>query len=136
MNQQVIERDSAPTSLDPQIRVTHLIYALHALSVFIGITSAATIVGAFVFGFPSIIAVIINYVKQPEVRGTFLESHFRWQIRTFWIAAVWCIVAFLLAVTLIGIPVAIVLAAIAGLWVIYRIVRGWMALRDRKPLQI
>ena len=72
---------------DPSlITTTHIIYGLHALSILIGLTSAITIVGAFVFGIPSIIAVIINYVNQANARGTFLESHFRWQIRTFWFA--------------------------------------------------
>jgi hypothetical protein len=60
------------------VTVTHLVYALHALSLLIGLTTAATIVGAFVFGVPSIIAVVINYAKRGEARGTFLESHFRW----------------------------------------------------------
>ena len=64
------------------VNTTHLIYALHALSLLIGITSAATIIGAFVFGVPSIIAIVINYLKREEARGTYLESHFRWQIRT------------------------------------------------------
>ena len=78
-----VSSTSPPPSL---VTVTHLVYALHALSILIGVTTAATIVGAFVFGLPSIIAVIINYVKRGEARGTFLESHFRWQIRTFWFA--------------------------------------------------
>ena len=65
------------------IRYTHLIYALHAAGLVIGIVGAATVVGAFLFGWPSLIAVILNYVKRGEVRGTWLESHFRWQIRTF-----------------------------------------------------
>ena len=68
------------------VTTTHVIYALHSLSILIGVTSAATIIGAFVFGLPSIIAVIINYVKRSDVRGTYLESHFGWQIRTVWFA--------------------------------------------------
>src|SRR5262245_41319446 len=69
----------------------HVVYALHSLSILIGITTAATIVGAFVFGLPSIVAVIISYLKRGEARGTWLESHFRWQIRTFWFALLWCV---------------------------------------------
>lgn len=66
------------TVVEPSlVTTTHGIYALHSLSILIGVTSAATIIGAFVFDLPSIIAVIINYVKRSEVRGTFLESHFR-----------------------------------------------------------
>ena len=116
------------------VSATHLIYALHALSLLIGITTAASIIGAFVFGIPSIIAVIVNYLKRGEARGTFLDSHFRWQIRTFWFGLLWCLTGGFLFVTFIGIPLAMVVFIAAGLWVIYRIVRGWLALRDRKPM--
>ncbi len=116
------------------VSVTHLVYALHALSLLIGITTAATIIGAFVFGVPSIIAVVINYVKRGEARGTFLESHFRWQIRTFWFALLWCMIGAMLFITFIGIPLAVVVFFAAGVWAIYRIVRGWLALRERKPM--
>jgi uncharacterized membrane protein len=118
----------------PLVTVTHLMYALHALSLLIGVTTAATIVGAFVFGVPSIIAVVINYVKRREVRRTFLESHFRWQIRTFWFALVWCVIGTLLFATFVGIPLALAVFLAAGVWAIYRIARGWLALRDRKPM--
>jgi uncharacterized membrane protein len=116
------------------ITVTHLVYALHALSLLIGITTAATIVGAFIFGVPSMIAVVINYVKRGEARGTYLESHFRWQIRTFWFALLWCVIGGILFVTLVGIPLAVGVFFAAGVWIIYRITRGWLALRDRKPM--
>ena len=112
----------------------NLVYGLHSLSILIGVTSAATVIGAFVFSFPSIVAVIINYVKRGEARGTFLESHFRWQIRTFWFAAMWALITALLIVTIIGIVVAWIVAIGAGLWVIYRIVRGWLALSNREPV--
>src|SRR6266508_6910403 len=118
----------------PLITVTHLVYALHALSLLIGVTTAATIVGAFVFGLPSIIAVVINYLKRDEARGTFLESHFRWQIRTFWFALLWYMIGAMLFITFIGIPLAVAVFFAAGVWAIYRIVRGWLALRDRKPM--
>jgi len=116
------------------VTVTHLVYALHALSLMIGITTAATIIGAFVFGVPSIIAVVINYVKREEARGTFLESHFRWQIRTFWFAFLWCMIGGVLFVTFVGIPLALGIYFATGVWAIYRIVRGWLALRERKPM--
>ncbi len=90
---------------DPSlITTTHIIYGLHALSILIGLTSAITVVGAFVFGIPSIIAVVVNYVNQPNARGTFLESHFRWQIRTFWYALMWILIGIVLFLTIIGIP--------------------------------
>jgi len=116
------------------VTTANLVYGLHSLSILIGVTSAATVVGAFVFGFPSIVAVVINYVKRAEARGTFLESHFRWQIRTFWFALLWCLIGGALFVTLIGIPLAIGVFFAAGLWAIYRVVRGWLALRDRAPM--
>jgi uncharacterized membrane protein len=116
------------------VTVTHLVYALHALSLLIGVTTAASIIGAFVFGVPSIIAVVINYVKRGEARGTYLESHFRWQIRTFWFALLWSIIGGMLFITLVGIPLAIGVFFAAGVWAIYRIARGWLALRDQKPM--
>jgi len=120
---------------DPSlITTTHIIYGLHALSILIGLTSAITVVGAFVFGIPSIIAVIVNYVNQPNARGTFLESHFRWQIRTFWYALMWILIGIVLFITIIGIPIAWIVIVGAGIWVIYRIARGWLTLQDRKPM--
>jgi len=116
------------------VRTAHLVYALHSVSILIGVITAATIVGAFVFGLPSIVAVIINYVKRADARGTWVESHFRWQIRTFWFAALWCLVGAVLFITLVGIPLALAAFFGAGLWAIYRIVRGWLNLRDHKPM--
>ena len=129
------DNTAVPTAPAPGlVTVAHLVYALHALSLLIGVTTAATIVGAFVFGVPSIIAVVINYVKRGEARGTFLESHFRWQIRTFWFALLWCMIGGVLFVTIVGIPLALGIYFATGVWAIYRIVRGWLALRDRKPM--
>jgi uncharacterized membrane protein len=132
-----MSNDAAVSATAPApslVTITHLVYALHALSLLIGVTTAATIVGAFVFGVPSIIAVVINYVKRGEARSTFLESHFRWQIRTFWFALLWCVIGGMLFITVVGIPLAIGVFFAAGVWAIYRIARGWLALRDRKPM--
>lgn len=116
------------------ITIGHIIYGLHSLSILIGLTSAVTIVGAFVFGIPSIVAVVMNYIYQSKVRETFLESHFRWQIRTFWFALLWVGLGVLLVVTIVGILVAWAVFLGAGIWVIYRVARGWLTLQDRKPL--
>jgi len=120
------------------VSYTHIIYALHSLSVLIGLTSAVTIVGSFIFGLPSIIAVIMNYARQSDARGTFLESHFRWQIRTFWFALLWVIVILGLSLPLMLVIVGFVTLWIGfvllGIWVIYRIIRGWLALRDQQPV--
>ena len=112
------------------IHVTHLIYALHASAVVVGLLSSATVAGGLVFGLPSLAAVVLNYWMAGEVRGTWLEAHFRWQIRTFWFTLLWLIVYGLLIITLIGIPVAWVLIFILGLWVAYRVGRGWLALKN------
>src|SRR5437667_11408318 len=113
-----------------QIKLTHVIYGLLAVSLLIGIVTAATIVGAFLFSWPSIIAVILNYAKRSEVRGTWLESHFRWQIRTFWFGALWVglCVLFVIATLGIGIFIAWITLGAVGLWFIYRIARGWLRL--------
>ena len=122
--------DSAP------LMATHLIYALHAWSALTGITSTALIVTAFLAGWPSIIAVIINYVKRSEAAGTYLESHFTWQIRTFWCALLWCVLGGLAFITFIGIPAAIAIWVGTGLWVVYRIIRGWIALTNHQPMPV
>lgn len=116
------------------VQLTHIIYGLHAVAVFVGVTSAATVAGGFVFGLPSLIAVFLNYLKSGDVRGTWLESHFRWQIRTFWFTLLWLVVYGLLIITIIGIPLAWILIALLGLWVGYRVVRGWLALSGVRPV--
>ena len=121
------------------ITYTHVIYALHALGVTMGVLSTAmTVVGGFVFSVPSIIAVIMNYAKRPQVRGTYLDSHFSWQIRTFWFALLWAVIlaciSGLLAIIVVGIFIWYVGALLLGAWVIYRVARGWLALRDGRPM--
>lgn len=112
------------------VRLTHIIYGLHAFSALMGVISSAAVVTAFLTGWPSILAVILNYAKRGDVRGTFLESHFRWQIRTFWFALLWVIIAILLFVSIIGIPLAWLTVVLTGVWVLYRIGRGWLVLND------
>jgi uncharacterized membrane protein len=117
---------------------TQFIYGLHAFSLLTGIIGAATVFGAFLFGWPSIVAVILNYIKRGDVRGTWLESHFRWQIRTFWFGLLWISLCFgFIIVTLgIGILIAWLPMGLVSIWFIYRIVRGWLALNDRKPMYV
>jgi uncharacterized membrane protein len=115
---------------------THAIYGLHAFSLVTGILGVATVVGAFLTGWPSIIAVILNYLKRSEVQGTWLESHFRWQIRTFWYGLLWVslCVLFVIATFGIGILIAWLPLGIVSLWFIYRVARGWIALNNRRPM--
>ena len=125
-----------PAPSEGMVTLTHVLYALHGFSALMGVLSPAFIVTAFLSGWPSIIAVIVNYVKRSDARGTWLDSHFGWQIRTFWYALLWVVVAGLLVLTVVGIPVAWLLLVVAGLWVLYRIIRGWIALAERKPMPV
>lgn len=123
----------APQSL---VTWTQIIYGLHAFSIAVGIIGSATVVGAFLTGWPSIIAVIMNYMKKREASGTWLESHFRWQIRTFWFGLLWAsiCVAFIIVTFGIGILIAWLPLGFITLWFIYRVVRGWMVLSERRPI--
>ena len=102
------------------INVSHAVYACYAIGFFIGVTW--------------LVGVIVAYVKRDEARGTWLESHFSWQIRTFWWSVLWFLLGWLLFVTLIGIVIAYPLWGIAWLWALYRVIKGWMRLSDAKPV--
>jgi uncharacterized membrane protein len=139
MADDVINADSTRVADPSLVTYTHVIYALHALSVLIGVTSAATIVGSFVFGLPSIVAVIMNYVRRSDAQGTYLESHFDWQIRTFWFALLWLFVAGVISLPLVlllglGIVTFAIAAFVIGVWVVYRVARGWLRLRDQQAI--
>jgi uncharacterized membrane protein len=137
-----IPAGGAPGPAAPQpslVSYTHWMYALHAASALMGVFTGATVIGQFVFGIPSIIAVVMNYVKRDEARGTWLESHFSWQLRTFWFA----LLAFI-AIGLFSLPLVLLLglgiltwmfgAFIVGIWIIYRVARGWLRLKDGKAV--
>jgi uncharacterized membrane protein len=100
--------------------LTLVVYILYALSYFTGITA--------------IVGIIINNVKLEEVAGSWLESHFRWQIRTFWFGLLWFVLAGILFITIIGIPFAIAVWFGSLCWIIYRVVKGWLNLNDNKPM--
>ena len=121
------------------VRITHLVYGLHALGLALGAFGAASVLGSFLFGWPSIIAVIINYVKRGEARGTWLESHFDWQIRTFWFALGWALLVGLVSLPLtlvfgLGIATWVAGLFLLGVWAIYRVARGWLRLNARQAM--
>nr|WP_038058280.1 membrane protein [Thiobacillus denitrificans] len=95
-----------------------VIYALYAVSLFIGITA--------------IVAIVLNYIKRDDARGTWLESHFRWQIGTFWWGLLWLVVGAITWVILIG----WIVWGVACIWFIYRIAKGWLNLNDNKPMPV
>jgi uncharacterized membrane protein len=127
-----------PTGL---VSYAHWIYGLHSLAVLTGLLTSASVAGRFVFGLPSIIAVIMNYARRQEARGSFLESHFAWQIRTFWYALLGLVITLLISAPLIlmmgvGVLTAVAGFGIVGIWVIYRVARGWLALRAGESMPV
>jgi len=118
------------------LAVAHFVYALHTLAIVIGIVGAATVIGSFVGSVPSIVAVILNYVKRGDARGTWIASHYRWQIRTFWFTLLWALIGWALVITILGAVVGVPILIALTLWLMYRIGRGWLRLRDRRPMYI
>jgi uncharacterized membrane protein len=124
MEQQIItpigEKNSQnPVPTEEQVRLTHIIYAMQAICFVLGVTYLI-----------AIIALIINYVKMPDIENTWLKSHFTWQIRTFWFGLLWLIIGALTAILLVG---WVILAA-NYIWLIYRVVKGWIYLNDNKAI--
>lgn len=109
-NQPMGQQDS------PYKPITHIIYALYAASLFVGIT---------VF-----IAIILNYIKNSDVKNSWIESHFRWQIRTFWYGLLWGIIGGITAYLLFGYLILL----LNVLWFIYRIAKGWLRLMENQPM--
>ena len=136
MNTNVVTVEANPSL----VRITHIVYALHAVGLCLGAFGAASVIGSFLFGWPSIIAVILNYVYRGDARGTWLETHFNWQIRTFWYALAWAllvmVVSIPLAIVIIGFGTWIVGMTILGLWAIYRIARGWLRLNAHQAMPV
>ena len=121
---------------DNMVNLTYLIYGLHLFSAITGVMTTAFIVTAFLSGWPSILAVFLNYARRDAGRGTYLESQFGWQIRTFWFALLWLLLGAVLVLTVIGIPLAWVIVVIVGLWVLYRMLRGVTRLMDRRGMPL
>ncbi len=116
------------------LMAAHVVYGLHSFAIVMGIIGSATVIGGFLGSLPSIIAVILSYVKRGDARGSWAESHFRWQIRTFWYALLWLVIAMLLLVTLLGAPVGLAMLITITVWLVYRIGRGWLRLFGRQPM--
>jgi uncharacterized membrane protein len=114
----------------------HIVYGLHSFAIVLGIVGSTTVIGGFLGSVPSIVAVILSYVKRSDARGSWAESHFRWQIRTFWYALLWLVIAVLLIVTLVGAPVGLGMLLTVTIWLIYRIARGWIRLADKRSMYV
>jgi uncharacterized membrane protein len=128
------------TTPDPSlVNYTHIMYALHATSAVIGAFTGAWVATAFVGTLPSIVAVVMNYIKRNEARGSYLDSHFSWQLRTFWFALLWLIV-----ISVVSFPLVLLFGlglltwwlggVLLGIWIIYRVARGWLRLKDGQAI--
>ena len=105
-----------PETTDPLRATTGFVYLLQALSFILGVTS--------------VIGVVVNYLRLAEVRGTWLESHFIWQIRTFWFQVLWGLVGLVTSVFLIG----FLIWGVVYFWTLYRVVKGWLNLAEERPM--
>ena len=128
--------NSSAEPLQSALVAAHIVYGLHSFAIVLGIVGSTTVIGGFLGSVPSIIAVILSYVKRGDALGSWAESHFRWQIRTFWFALLWLVIAVLLIVTLIGAPVGLAMLITVTIWLIYRIARGWMRLLGKQPMYV
>ena len=84
-----------------------------------------------VVGITAIVGLIINYVKKEDAAGTLYESHFDWQIRTFWWGLLWSVLGFIL---IFAFGLGLIVWFVAGIWAIYRVVKGWLKWNDRQPV--
>ncbi|MHB8727760.1 MAG: DUF4870 family protein [Sulfuricaulis sp.] len=112
------DSNERPVDLQSLKNIAVVVYALQAVSFLLGVTY--------------IVALIVNYVKLEDAQGTWLESHFRWQIRTFWFSLLWFVLG---GVTFFFIIGYFILTA-NGIWIIYRIIKGWLRLNDGKQMPV
>jgi uncharacterized membrane protein len=135
----------APGSIPPSASVTEtptsaalLAYVLMAIGAVVALLSSGFPAVAPLMGLAGVAGVVVCYLKRRDARGTFVESHFRWLIGTFWYSLLWGviggIVLVVLGLILIGIPIAWLIWVAASIWVLYRIVRGYLLFNDRKPI--
>ncbi|MNT37895.1 DUF4870 family protein [Cupriavidus necator] len=102
-------------------KLLHILYALYAIFWLTG-------------GITALIAIVIDYVKRDDARGSLYASHFAWQIRSFWWSVVWGVLGGVLFATVVLMPLAFAVWAVLSLWMLYRIVKGWLYLNDSKPM--
>ncbi|AQV95825.1 MULTISPECIES: DUF4870 family protein [Cupriavidus] len=102
-------------------KLLHILYALYAIFWLTG-------------GITALIAIVIDYVKRDDARGSLYASHFAWQIRSFWWSVVWGVLGGVLFATVVLMPLAFAVWGVLSLWMLYRIVKGWLYLNDSKPM--
>jgi uncharacterized membrane protein len=125
---------SAPGSATAPVSAGVLAYALFGIAAVLEIARSGLLVPAPLLTLIGIVAVIVCYVKRDDAAGTWVASHFTWLIRTFWWSLAWSVIGWVLFVTLIGIPIAVGIWVVCAIWVIYRVVRGYLLFKDSQPI--
>jgi len=110
--------------LEDAKQFARILYVAHALTFF------------FSLGMLSILVLIVNYIRRPDTAGTMVYSHHTWMIRSFWFYLIWMAVAVVLAITIIGIPIAWLVGAGAWVWMAYRIIRGFLDLNNNRAMPV
>lgn len=130
--------ESGMAAGDPPTSAALLAYALFGTAAVMALVSSGFHVAAPLMGLVGIAGLVVAYVKRGEAQGTWVASHFNWLIRTFWYSFLWgvvgAIVLIVLGIILIGIPIALLIWAVAAIWVIYRVIRGYLLFKDNKPV--
>jgi len=116
MNNKWQEQIKTPDETNLQ-RLATIVYALQAVSLFTGTLTLFA-------------GIIINYVRKEDVQGSWIESHFQWQIKTFWYSLIWMVIGGVMTIFLVGWAILL----IASLWLIYRIIKGWVYLNEHRPM--
>ena len=98
-------------------RSVQLVYGLYALNL--------AVPGPF-----GLIGVIIAYMQRDAAYGTWLASHFTWQIRTFWLGILYIVIG----IVTIPIIVGIVILCLIWVWSLIRTVMGWSAVSKGRPM--
>ena len=118
----------------PPVSGALLAYGLFGVAAVVGLISSGFHLAAPLMGIVGIAGLIVAYVKSGEAHGTWVASHLRWLIRTFWFSLLWGAIGVVFAVTIIGLVIAIPLWAVASIWVIYRVIRGYLLFNESKPI--
>jgi uncharacterized membrane protein len=121
-------------SRQPPVGAAMVVYILFAIAALVGLIGHGMLVGAPLLTLVGIVAVIVAYITRGDARGTWTESHLTWLIRTFWWSLLWNCLGWLVAVTLIGLPLAIAMWVATTIWVIYRVIRGYLLFHESKPV--
>ena len=131
--------DTGIAPVDPPVSAALLAYALFGVAAVVAIVSSGFPVAAPLMGLLGIVGLIVAYVKRDDAQGTWVASHFRWLIRTFWYSLLWGVIGGIVFVVLflallLGPLLAIVIWGVTSLWVLYRVIRGYLLFKDSRPI--